>query len=190
MGKSLILLVIILFVLGVHLINVDKNLSGIKAELNNFFDFWFSVPYLKNVLGPIEDLYFHKLPISLFEYRFFVFVGFLFCLAWIIDVSSQAAIYRYKRWKYSRLYREAKLVEVEGYPRRGRDFKLFGICGLCSKRIYMPLQCSYCGEYYCDEHFLPPNHNCTRIDSWKKKGPLPPGVVWEHRGSLTTYRKY
>jgi predicted nucleic acid binding AN1-type Zn finger protein len=38
-------------------------------------------------------------------------------------------------------------------------------------------QCKYCGENYCADHRLPPNHNCSGIDAWKGKVP-PEGVRW------------
>jgi|GEM_PF-6612872 len=168
MGKGIGLLIIILLVLIIHLINVDESLREIKDGINDFLEFWFSIPILRNMLDPIEKFYSPKLPISFFEYRFFIFLVFLFCFAWVIDVTSQVAIRKYKQWKYSKIYDEAELIDVDGYLPK-KDFKLFATCKICSKKIYMPLKCSYCGDYYCDRHFLPPNHDCEGIESWKKR---------------------
>jgi Zn-dependent protease len=36
----------------------------------------------------------------------------------------------------------------------------------------MPFKCPYCGNYFCHEHRLPENHNCSEI--WKAKIQQPP----------------
>lgn len=45
-------------------------------------------------------------------------------------------------------------------------------CHYCNIEVYMPFRCPYCGNYYCPEHRLPENHNCTEI--WKAKIQQPP----------------
>ena len=42
-------------------------------------------------------------------------------------------------------------------------------CQLCKKDVFMPFQCSYCGQYFCDEHRLPENHLCPNLPKrgWK-----------------------
>lgn len=46
-------------------------------------------------------------------------------------------------------------------------------CSACGKSFdveEMPFTCSYCGEMFCAEHRLPPNHSCSRIAKWRKRG--------------------
>ena len=38
-------------------------------------------------------------------------------------------------------------------------------CSKCQKDVFLPFKCPYCGDYFCDEHRLPENHECPRIDS-------------------------
>ncbi|MCK4583290.1 AN1-type zinc finger domain-containing protein [Candidatus Bathyarchaeota archaeon] len=33
-------------------------------------------------------------------------------------------------------------------------------CALCKKEVYLPYRCSYCGQYFCDDHRLPEQHLC------------------------------
>jgi hypothetical protein len=33
----------------------------------------------------------------------------------------------------------------------------------------MPFTCQHCGGKFCEEHRLPPNHNCINIGSWNAK---------------------
>jgi len=67
---------------------------------------------------------------------------------------------------------------------------IVGICAVCGKRVYLPYRCNYCGGIFCDDHILPPKHNCPGLESWKAAGRLPDGVTWDHKGSGTYYRKY
>ncbi|MEN6444119.1 MAG: CAP domain-containing protein [Methanoregula sp.] len=56
------------------------------------------------------------------------------------------------------------------------------ICDFCGKPTTMPFHCQYCGGNFCDEHRLPPNHNCAGIEIWKKK-PVPGvGIRYGHGG--------
>lgn len=34
-------------------------------------------------------------------------------------------------------------------------------CEICGKSDYLPFKCRYCGRYFCIEHRLPENHNCS-----------------------------
>lgn len=34
-------------------------------------------------------------------------------------------------------------------------------CEFCGKEDYLPFKCRYCGGYFCIEHRLPENHNCS-----------------------------
>jgi AN1-like Zinc finger len=33
----------------------------------------------------------------------------------------------------------------------------------------MPFTCQHCGGKFCEEHRLPPNHDCVNIGSWNAK---------------------
>ncbi|MCK4424491.1 hypothetical protein KAU93_02305 [Candidatus Bathyarchaeota archaeon] len=37
-------------------------------------------------------------------------------------------------------------------------------CQKCGKEIFLPFRCPYCGGYFCSEHRLPENHNCSGIE--------------------------
>lgn len=37
-------------------------------------------------------------------------------------------------------------------------------CKKCQKDTFLPFRCQYCGGYFCSEHRLPENHDCTRIE--------------------------
>jgi Zn-dependent protease len=36
-------------------------------------------------------------------------------------------------------------------------------CEKCQSEIFLPFKCPYCGHYYCPNHRLPENHNCTHM---------------------------
>ena len=57
---------------------------------------------------------------------------------------------------------------------------LYAKCAFCGKTVYLPYKCNYCGQYYCDDHRLPFNHNCPGIDSYKDS-PQPKGGIWKYR---------
>ncbi|MHA1972893.1 MAG: AN1-type zinc finger domain-containing protein [Candidatus Hodarchaeales archaeon] len=38
-----------------------------------------------------------------------------------------------------------------------------GQCQLCKKEVEIPYKCTFCGQYFCDEHKLPENHLCPAI---------------------------
>ncbi len=44
-------------------------------------------------------------------------------------------------------------------------------CEFCGKTVSLPYRCNYCGKFFCDEHRLPPKHNCPYIDQWRRKEP-------------------
>ena len=41
-------------------------------------------------------------------------------------------------------------------------------CQLCKKDVTLPFKCSYCGQYFCDDHRLPEQHLCPGLPnrSW------------------------
>ena len=50
-------------------------------------------------------------------------------------------------------------------------------CEYCGKEILLPFKCKYCGGYFCEDCYLPPNHDCPRIETWKATPP-PSGMEW------------
>ncbi len=36
-----------------------------------------------------------------------------------------------------------------------------GKCEFCGKAVVLPFQCSFCRKYFCGEHKLPENHQCS-----------------------------
>jgi len=36
-------------------------------------------------------------------------------------------------------------------------------CEFCGKEEYLPFKCKYCGGYFCIDHRLPENHNCSPV---------------------------
>lgn len=36
-------------------------------------------------------------------------------------------------------------------------------CQKCGKETFLPFRCPYCGDYFCSEHRLPENHECSGI---------------------------
>ena len=44
-------------------------------------------------------------------------------------------------------------------------------CALCKKEVYLPYRCSYCGQYFCDDHRLPEQHMCPGLPerSWESR---------------------
>lgn len=51
------------------------------------------------------------------------------------------------------------------------DIGSYGICSKCGQKVYLPFRCHYCGNYFCEDHRLPPKHDCRGIDSWKNTPP-------------------
>lgn len=42
-------------------------------------------------------------------------------------------------------------------------------CELCGREDYLPFKCRYCEGYFCAEHRLPENHNCSQAHQAPKK---------------------
>jgi Zn-dependent protease len=42
-------------------------------------------------------------------------------------------------------------------------------CEFCGKEEYLPFKCRYCERYFCLEHRLPENHNCSQAHQAPKK---------------------
>ncbi|MDK2796308.1 MAG: hypothetical protein PWQ22_531 [Archaeoglobaceae archaeon] len=63
--------------------------------------------------------------------------------------------------------------------KRGRTSLLYGRCSKCGSKVFMPFRCNYCGNYFCDDHRLPSNHDCIGLGSWKNTPP-PSGVSIEY----------
>ena len=40
-------------------------------------------------------------------------------------------------------------------------------CATCGSECDLPFKCNYCGNYYCPDHRLPENHDCT--ENWRVK---------------------
>lgn len=38
-------------------------------------------------------------------------------------------------------------------------------CEHCGEEVILPYKCSFCGHYFCAEHRLPENHNCSNLPS-------------------------
>jgi len=53
-------------------------------------------------------------------------------------------------------------------------------CVLCKKEVYLAYRCSYCGQYFCDDHRLPEQHLCPGLPkrSWSsyKKHQMRPRI--------------
>jgi uncharacterized protein YkwD len=59
-------------------------------------------------------------------------------------------------------------------------------CDLCGKNVSLPFHCQYCGKNFCDEHRLPPNHDCAGLAAWKKT-PAPGVGIRYGAGGTSTY---
>jgi len=48
-------------------------------------------------------------------------------------------------------------------------------CQKCETEVFLPFRCPYCGGYFCSEHRLPENHDCSRMELARapKKVPKP-----------------
>jgi len=44
-------------------------------------------------------------------------------------------------------------------------------CEFCGKPVTLPFRCNYCGKFFCEDHRLPPKHNCPYITQWGRKDP-------------------
>jgi len=71
----------------------------------------------------------------------------------------------------TKVFRSSYNVPVKEEIKKDKDRK----CHYCGNKIELiiPYKCKGCGEYFCNEHRLPEQHNCTAIksswDSWKQQ---------------------
>jgi hypothetical protein len=61
-------------------------------------------------------------------------------------------------------------------------------CDLCGNPTILPFHCQYCGGSFCDEHRLPPNHQCAGIGAWRKKPTPGVGIQYSRGGGATPAR--
>jgi hypothetical protein len=61
-------------------------------------------------------------------------------------------------------------------------------CDLCGNPTILPFHCQYCGGNFCDEHRLPPNHQCAGIGAWRKKPTPGVGIQYSRGGGATPTR--
>jgi len=47
-------------------------------------------------------------------------------------------------------------------------------CHYCGKEVILPFKCPFCGEYFCEDHRLPENHECPEL--WKARIRPPPSI--------------
>jgi Zn-dependent protease len=61
-------------------------------------------------------------------------------------------------------------------------------CQQCGAETYMPFRCTYCGQYFCDEHHLPENHQCPEYRHVKVPREQPAAKVkpWYQDGFTVT----
>ena len=59
-------------------------------------------------------------------------------------------------------------------------------CDFCGKNVSLPFHCQYCGKNFCDEHRLPPNHDCAGLAAWKKT-PAPGVGIRYGAGGTSAY---
>jgi len=62
--------------------------------------------------------------------------------------------------------------------------KIMSRCDHCGKETALPFTCQHCGGKFCEEHRLPPNHNCVNIGSWNAK-PRPSVSLNYGKGGVT-----
>lgn len=61
-------------------------------------------------------------------------------------------------------------------------------CSYCNKEVELPFKCNYCGRLFCEDHRLPPSHECECIHLWYEKAP-PSGITWSYgKGYIRTER--
>jgi hypothetical protein len=63
--------------------------------------------------------------------------------------------------------------------------KIMSRCDHCGKETALPFSCQHCGGKFCEEHRLPPNHNCINIGSWNSKTRPAIGLNYGKGGSVT-----
>jgi hypothetical protein len=61
-------------------------------------------------------------------------------------------------------------------------------CDSCGNECTLPFTCQYCGNKFCPECRLPPNHQCTGLTSWQKKPAPGVGLRYGREGGVTATR--
>jgi len=108
---------------------------------------------------------------------------FLYALTTVLVLAVGSVVVAYqKRKKAYRFYidRYEEAFSEYSRPYKISSLKLFAKCEKCEKWVYLPFRCNYCGNYFCGDHILPPNHNCPNIDEWRRKRP-PEGGIYRYR---------
>lgn len=75
-------------------------------------------------------------------------------------------LYRIRHFK-KRRFKRKKFRRKREKRGKGKEINPRNVCIYCGTKDYLPYQCNYCGQNFCYEHRLPPNHNCTNIKSWE-----------------------
>ncbi len=42
-------------------------------------------------------------------------------------------------------------------------------CYACEEKVGLPFKCKFCGNFFCEEHRLPENHECPGLSDYKEK---------------------
>jgi len=50
-------------------------------------------------------------------------------------------------------------------------------CHYCGRDVMLPFKCPFCGQYFCEDHRLPENHNCPEL--WRVRTRSPPSASVE-----------
>ena len=90
-------------------------------------------------------------------------------------IDEKLEIYKYKRIFFDRF-------DVQYFSEKTTSAKepIHARCAYCGKMVYLPYKCNYCGQYFCDDHRLPFNHDCPGLNRYKDTPP-PPGGMWKYR---------
>jgi hypothetical protein len=60
---------------------------------------------------------------------------------------------------------------------------MMACCDYCGNECTLPFTCQYCGGTFCPDCRLPPVHQCTGIDSWRKKPAPGVGISYGRGGA-------
>lgn len=117
---------------------------------------------------------------SLF-YKSLIFIGFIGFLLLI------GYYYFFERKNPKTRRGSSKTRKTVETKQKGPKRKISDKCemdGCPNIGYYYP--CSYCGKYFCENHRLPPQHNCVNIQQWKEK-PVPTiGIIYTQEGAIFT----
>ncbi len=58
-------------------------------------------------------------------------------------------------------------------------------CDCCGNECTLPFTCQHCRGTFCPDCRLPPAHQCTGINSWKKKPAPGVGISYGRGGTAT-----